>query len=87
MLFMKTIFLAFVCVALPALATERANCQASTYFSHSVTGNSCIFNDEVMVGIDSIEPMRIRCARLQVNCTRPTEQSPEKTVETDSDAR
>jgi len=77
---MKTILLV-ACLSLPALAAheigatdqndQRVNCQASTVFAHSTSMKNCGFNDEVMVGIDSVDPLRIRCARLQVRCDRP----------------
>jgi len=88
------IILLVACLALPALAIEatdqngqRVNCQASTMFAHSTSMKNCGFNDEVMVGIDSVDPLRIRCARLQVRCDRPAVESPEKAIETDRDAR
>lgn len=43
-------------------------CDVRTYLAHDVPGSRCNYWDEVMVGIKSVDPLTIRCARLEVTC-------------------
>ncbi|MCB0405855.1 MAG: hypothetical protein KDD51_13820 [Bdellovibrionales bacterium] len=36
--------------------------------TYGSVGTSRCFFDEVMVGIDSVDPLRVRCGRLEVTC-------------------
>lgn len=43
-------------------------CETRTYLAHDTPGSRCNFWDEVMVGIAKLDPLTIRCARLEVTC-------------------
>lgn len=43
-------------------------CTTRTYFERRFPGPQCLY-EEVMVGIDSFEPLYIRCAKVDVQCT------------------
>lgn len=43
-------------------------CNAYTRTPYEVEGDRCRYRDEVMVGIASVQPLKIRCARLYVSC-------------------
>ena len=60
------------------IQVDGRSCNVTTYFTQNITGGQCRWYDEVMVGIKSVEPLIIRCARLQVSCTKSS-QSPEET--------
>ena len=69
-----------IAVLLLSASALAADCQVRTYFAHDVSGGRCIFNDEVMVGISKLEPLTVRCAKLEVRCNRP-----EEAIESDGD--
>lgn len=70
--------LSFAAVAeTETLVTSKApsrvgNCQVRIWSAHDVTGGRCTFFDEVMVGIRTVDPLVIRCGRLEVTCSRPS---------------
>jgi len=43
-----------------------------------VSGGRCIFSDSVMTGIQTVDPLVIRCSRLEVRCTRAKARPTEK---------
>ncbi len=49
---------------------ERSFCNVSLFSGSSVVGNRCRFFDEVMTGIVRLDPLTIRCSRLNVTCNR-----------------
>ena len=53
-------------------------CDVRLWSAADVTGGRCRFLDEVMVGIRSLDPLVIRCARLEVRCSRPSAPATEK---------
>lgn len=74
---MKTIILLATLYFVPVLnaaqsQSERQSLYCNTWLmgAHVVQGNRCRFSDEAMVGIESVDPMRIRCARISVRCNR-----------------
>lgn len=48
----------------------RLNCRATTKFATTVGGGRCRFRDEVVIGVVSVDPIIVRCARLDVQCSR-----------------
>ncbi len=48
--------------------SNRVQCSVRTLFPHDVASSFCYARDEVVVGIRSLDPPRIRCARLEVTC-------------------
>lgn len=52
---------------------DGRNCNVNTYFTQTVSSGQCPFFDQVMVGVQSVTPLRIRCARLIVNCNEPVD--------------
>ncbi len=84
---MKTILGILLMTTFAMAEGERINCTARTYFNHSVSGGQCYFSDEVMTGIESENPLRVNCAKLQVDCYKSPVESPEKAIETDGNTR
>lgn len=52
-----------------AWADDRpaVSCKAQTYSGGSGINGRCSF-DEVVVGIESLDPLRVRCGRIVVTC-------------------
>ena len=58
---------------------NRVFCNARTWGAHVVNDARCKYWDEVLVGIKSVDPMAVICARLDVSCpNRPTEKVVQK---------
>jgi len=85
---MKKLFIFFfvICLA-PAFAvdeelelkTDRAlRCDVRTYFAYTTTRDRCTWRDDVMVGVASVDPLTIRCARLEVTCQKREDAKSEK---------
>ena len=55
------------------LKMDDRQCTVRTSFAHTVMTGKCSYWDEVMVGIASLEPLTIRCARLEVTCREAAE--------------
>ena len=51
----------------------RIRCSVRTYFGYNTTRPKCRWWDEVMIGITSVDPLTIRCARLEVTCNEREE--------------
>ena len=49
---------------------ERTFCNVNVGFGHPTQGSRCVFTDEVMTGIQSLDPFVILCSRVGVQCTR-----------------
>lgn len=49
---------------------DRAFCQVNLMGGFNVTGGRCRFFDEAMTGIVSLDPLTIRCSRINVSCNR-----------------
>ena len=54
----------------PELTMKRANCTVRVWLAHDVQGGRCYFSDEVMVGIKSLDPLVVRCGRVEVQCPK-----------------
>lgn len=52
---------------------QRQICIVQTIGAKPVSGSRCHYQDEVMVGVRSLEPLTILCAKLQVMCNRQEE--------------
>lgn len=52
---------------------DGRSCNATTYLIQNVVGGQCRWSDQIMVGITSLDPLVIRCARLQVSCIANTQ--------------
>ena len=61
---------------------DRAFCNVSMMGGFTTTGGRCRFFDEVMTGIVSLDPLTIRCSRVNVTCNRDGKAF-ETVVETD----
>ena len=59
---------------------KNTHCDVRTYMAHDTTSGRCSYWDEVMVGITRLDPLTIRCARLEVRCNREAAQE-EKVTE------
>jgi hypothetical protein len=53
-----------------AFSERFPGCDVRLWNAMDVAGGRCRFLDEVMVGIRTIDPLIIRCARLDVRCNR-----------------
>ena len=49
---------------------DRQICIVQTLGTHQVLGKRCRYIDEVMVGVQPVDPQVILCAELQVMCNR-----------------
>lgn len=87
---MRPIFILFLIISGVATAeaekeppltvnTDYVQCQVRPGFGHITSGGRCFYN-EVMTGIESTNPLMVRCADLQAQCTEHLkEETPEKT--------
>ena len=48
---------------------RSVNCRPHIWGVHTSSSGRCLYNDEVMVGIKSVNPVQILCARLDIQCT------------------
>lgn len=46
----------------------KGPCKVTTRIPYTTSMGQCHWQDEVMVGISSVDPLFIRCARLEVTC-------------------
>lgn len=53
-------------------------CSVYLWPGSSVSGGRCVFSDSVMTGIQSVDPLTIRCSRLEVRCNRTKARPTEK---------
>ncbi len=53
-------------------------CSVYLWPGSQVSGGRCVFSDSVMTGIQSVDPLVIRCSRIEVRCTRPKSRPIEK---------
>ncbi len=74
---MKKMLLAFVLSAISfadSIQVDGRYCNVNTYFVQNVSSGQCPYFDQVMVGVRSVNPLVIRCARLIVSCNdRPSD--------------
>ncbi len=61
------VFFSFSVIAFES-KDSNINCEVRIRYQHDVLGTRCTFYDEVMVGISSLDPLRIRCGVLEVSC-------------------
>ncbi|MCB0416846.1 MAG: hypothetical protein KDD39_04295 [Bdellovibrionales bacterium] len=86
---MKTIFLVITWVLASAAIAEEAPTKVDTSrcnvrVAYGSSGTSRCFFDEVMIGIDSVDPLRVRCGRLEVTCpTNPDGAGNKLTMDTE----
>ncbi|MBI4406095.1 MAG: hypothetical protein HY537_18190 [Deltaproteobacteria bacterium] len=69
---------AFGAMAEPASKDEVnpvGNCNVRVMFKHNVQGGICPYLDEVMIGVVSLEPLTVRCGRLEAYCPRAASSS------------
>lgn len=66
---------------LKELKTPNGPCQVRVGFGHTTSGGRCFSYDEVMTGIQSVDPLMIRCSRLEVTCRDSDGATAEKTQE------
>ncbi len=79
---MKTILLillfTFSCGAIESVEeTTRpiTNCQVMKWGTHQTSGGRCLFSDEVMTGIISVDPLIVQCSMLRVTCRENDKES------------
>ena len=68
----------------PSDSNRVQRCDARATFARDRLGGRCPFSDEVMVGIRRLDPLTIRCARLEVTCYDRVSKDEESAQETDS---
>jgi len=81
----KLIIIFFVVCLAPVFAVDQVletdmglqKCNVRTYFAYTTTRDRCSW-DEVMVGVARVDPMTIRCARLEVTCAKREDAKSEK---------
>jgi hypothetical protein len=52
---------------------SRTNCNVNVWSGMPYQGNRCPFFDQVMTGIEKLDPLTIRCSRMSINCFRGKE--------------
>lgn len=69
------VFSAFFSASLAFAQTEEQaapkvpkTCYLRTQYTYTSYNNYCTYYDDVMVGIQKLDPLAIRCARMIVDC-------------------
>lgn len=85
---MKYLLALFLGVSSLVMAQEMTEVQVGDktiqcyprWFGNTVTlGGRCRFQDEVMVGIRSVNPLQVECSRLTIVCNDKQTESPVRT--------
>ncbi|MEZ4750192.1 MAG: hypothetical protein R3B54_06075 [Bdellovibrionota bacterium] len=72
-----TLFLSGVAIAEDGQTKVDAS-RCNVRVSYGSSGTSRCFFDEVMIGIDSVDPLRVRCGRLEVTCPNNADKAGDK---------